>query len=354
MESLTQADPKELGGIVLKGRLGQGGMGIVYFGVTADGESVAVKTIRAEHAIKPALRSRFEREILALRMVQGPRIAALTNAWEPGNVAAVPPTLDGTASQAETPWLATEYVQGLTLAEYVEARGSLPEDLDAALGLLLVEALDEIHAAGLLHRDLKPGNIILGRSGPVVIDFGLVGLLDETGDITRTGDQLGTPQCMAPEQVRAQGHVTSAADIYALGVVLAFAATRHYLYQRPNRHSLLFAIADPGTEPDLSGLPEALRGPIGAMISHDPADRPDLPAVTAGLEAIVARSGLTRIEAQRRLAQLTYVERDSDPKYTPKAISPARRIPREPEPPKEIVQQVADGLRQDYSRDAPF
>ena len=88
------------------------------------------------------------------------------------------------------PWLAVEYVQGLTLAEYTERQGALPAELGAAFGVLLAEALTEIHQAGLLHRDFKPGNIILSRDGPIVIDFGLVGLLDETGD-TGAGDRPG-------------------------------------------------------------------------------------------------------------------------------------------------------------------
>jgi serine/threonine protein kinase len=318
-------------------------MGVVYFGVTLDGEPVAVKTIRAEALSKPAARSRFEREILALRMVQGPRVATLVRAWEPGNGDADVP-----------PWLAVEYIRGLNLTEYIELHRPLPAEMGVAFGLLLAEALGDIHAAGLLHRDFKPGNIILGRDGPIVIDFGLVGLLDETGDITHTGDLLGTPQCMAPEQVRAQGHVTAAADIYALGVVLTYATTGHYLYQRPDRNSLLFAIADPNTAPDLSGVADQILGLLKAMIAHDPDARPGLAAVTQALADILAISGLTNVEAQRQLAELTYVERPTDPSYTQPAASRARRMPRDPNPPQEIVRQVADRLRRDYARDASF
>lgn len=343
MESLNRADPVELGGIALRGRLGQGGMGVVYFGVTPDGEPVAVKTIRAEALSRPAARSRFEREILALRMVQGPRVAALVRAWEAGKGDADVP-----------PWLAVEYIRGLNLTEYTEDHRPLSAEMGAALGLLLAEALADIHAAGLLHRDFKPGNIILGDDGPIVIDFGLVGLLDETGDITHTGDLLGTPQCMAPEQVRAQGHVTAAADIYALGVVLAYATAGHYLYQRPDRNSLLFAIADRGTAPDLSGVPDLMLDLLKAMIAHDPASRPSLAKVAQALAGILAASGLTSVEAQRHLARLTYVERPTDPSYAPPAARRARRIARDPNPPKEIVQQVADNLRRDYARDASF
>lgn len=343
MEPLSRADPVELGGIALRGRLGQGGMGVVYFGVTPDGEPVAVKTIRAEALSKPVARSRFEREILALRMVQGPRVAALVRAWEPDDADAHVP-----------PWLAVEYIRGLNLTEYAEGHRPLPAEMGAALGLLLAEALADIHAAGLLHRDFKPGNIILGDDGPIVIDFGLVGLLDETGDITHTGDLLGTPQCMAPEQVRAQGHVTAAADVYALGVVLAYATAGHYLYQRPDRNSLLFAIADRSTAPDLSGVPSEMLDLLQEMIAYDPAARPSLEAATEGLARVVRNNGMTTIEAQRQLARLTYVERPTDPSYAPPAARRIRRIARDPNPPKEIVQQVAEGLRRDYARDASF
>jgi serine/threonine protein kinase len=317
-------------------------MGVVYFGVTQDGEPVAVKTIRAEALSKPAARSRFEREILALRMVQGPRVAALVRAWEPDNGDVNVP-----------PWLAVEYIRGLSLSEYTEGRPPLTVEMGAALGLLLAEALTEIHTAGLLHRDFKPGNIILGRDGPIVIDFGLVGLLDETGDITHTGDKLGTPQSMAPKQVRAQGHVTAAADVYALGVVLVYATAGHYLYpRRPNRDSVLFAIMDRGTAPDLSGVPDVMLDLLQAMVAYDPASRPSLVEVAQALPGILAVGGLTSVEAQRQLARLTYVERPTDPSFTPPAARRVRRIPRDPNPPKEIVQQVADGLRRDYARDA--
>jgi hypothetical protein len=148
--------------------------------------------------------------------------------------------------------------------------------------------------------------------------------------------------------------VTAAADVYALGVVLAYATAGHYLYQRPDRNSLLFAIADRDTAPDLSGVPGEILGLLQEMIAHDPAARPGLEAATEALARVLNNSGQTTIEAQRQLARLTYVERPTDPSYTPPAARRARRIPRDPNPPKEIVQQVADGLRRDYARDASF
>ena len=133
-------------------------MGTVYFGVTPDGDRVAVKTIRQDLTANDEAKDRFEREIIVLGMVTGPRIAALFAASEPDEV---------------PPWFATEYVQGLTLSEYVTERGPLTLTIAAALGVMLAEGLNDIHTAGLLHRDLKPGNVILDADGPRVIDFGL-------------------------------------------------------------------------------------------------------------------------------------------------------------------------------------
>jgi serine/threonine protein kinase len=187
MKPLKSSDPGEIGDIALRGRLGEGGMGTVYFGVAANGNQVAVKMIREDLSANDEAKDRFDREILVLGMVAGPRIAALHAASGPDE---------------EPPWLATEYVRGLTLSQYVQERGPLPTAMAAELGVMLAEGLNDIHTAGLLHRDLKPGNVILGADGPRVIDFGLAGLKDHTGDITHTSGMLGTPVCMAPEQAR--------------------------------------------------------------------------------------------------------------------------------------------------------
>jgi serine/threonine protein kinase len=185
MKPLKSGDPDMAGDIALRGRLGEGGMGTVYFGVTPDGARVAVKTIRQDLTENDEAKDRFDREILVLGMVAGPRIAALLTASEPDQV---------------PPWFATEYVQGLTLSEYVTEYGPLPITMTAALGVMLAEGLNDIHAAGLLHRDLKPGNVILSADGPRIIDFGLAGLADSTGDITHTSGMLGTPCAWPPSK----------------------------------------------------------------------------------------------------------------------------------------------------------
>lgn len=340
MKPLGAGDPKEIGGIALRGLLGQGGMGTVYFGVLPDGERVAVKMIRDDVTGNSVARRRFDREILAVEMVQGPRVAGLLAAAEPGE---------------EPPWFAAEFIQGLTLAEYVQERGALPPDMGAILGILLAEALTSIHQAGLTHRDLKPSNIVLGGDGPRVIDFGLAALADATDGITRTSEVLGTPAFMAPEQIGTAKDVTGAADVYALGAVLAFAQTGRYLYQRTTQQALLHAVADPATDPDLSGLPAVMTPLVGRMLVHDPASRPALAEVKAELSVVLAAAGLSGQQAQLRLAALTYVERSSDPPSV--ADPPRRRRLAElaaPHVPSALVGQIADSLRRDYARDARF
>jgi serine/threonine protein kinase len=225
VEALKPADPAELGGIALRGRLGSGGMGTVYYGVTSDGEQVAVKMIRAELLEKSEVLGRFDREATAIGMVQGPRVANLIAASSPDET---------------PPWFAVEYVRGLTLSEYVSERGPFTATMGATLGAGLAEALTAIHQAGILHRDLKPSNILLGRDGPKVIDFGLAALTAAPGDLTRTADTIGTPVCMAPEQVRSARDLTTEADVYSFGVVLLFALTGHYPYQRPTVQAMLY------------------------------------------------------------------------------------------------------------------
>jgi eukaryotic-like serine/threonine-protein kinase len=338
MKPVKSGDPDKIGGIALGGRLGEGGMGTVYFGVTPDGDRVAVKTIREGLTANQEAKDRFDREILVLGMVAGPRIAALLLASDPDEV---------------PPWFATEYVRGLTLSEYVQERGPLTTAMAAALGVMLAEGLTDIHAAGLLHRDLKPSNVILGADGPRVIDFGLAGLADGGGDITHTSGMVGTPVCMAPEQARSPRDLTAAVDVYALGAVLMFAMTGRYPYERPSVPALLVALTDPATDPDLTGLPEEIRQLVTGMLAYHPESRRTLADAWGQLRHILDRAGLSPAEAQREFAHLTYIERGSDP--LPAAPAPRRdrrRLPGNPHVPSGIVRQVGENLRREYARGA--
>jgi eukaryotic-like serine/threonine-protein kinase len=340
VESLKPADPRELGGIALHGRLGRGGMGMVYYGVTPDGEPVAMKMIRDDLLEKSEVLGRFDREALAIGMVQSPRVANLVKASDPDEA---------------PPWFAVEYVRGLTLKEYVEDFGPLTVSLGAALGIGLAEALTAIHEAGILHRDLKPANILLGQDGPRVIDFGLAALMAAPGDLTGTAETIGTPVCMAPEQARSPRDLTEAVDVYALGAVLTYALTGHYPYMRPSLPSMLFAIADAATPPDLSGVPEPLIAAVTSMLAHAPAARPGLLDATAMLAKVLADVGLTDPgEALRQLAVRTYRERGTDPPPVDPPPPRALRLPENPKVPSPLVRQIAGTLRRDYSRGAPF
>jgi serine/threonine protein kinase len=342
VEPLKPGDPTELGGIVLRGRLGEGGMGTVYYGVTSDGDEVAVKTVSDRWSGRPDLRSRFEREIEAMEMVQGPRVANLISAAAPG---------------APTQWFASEYVRGLTLSQFVADYGVLRADHVAALGIALAEALVTIHQAGVLHRDLKPGNIILGRDGPRVIDFGLAALTEQPGQLTITNAVLGTPLCMSPEQAISSRDVTAATDVYALGATLTYAGAKHYPYEGETPRDIQNAIVDPAIDPDLSGVPGVILPAVSGMLAYAAAARPSLNEVRKDLAKVLADAGLADpAVAVRRLAEVTYREDPGAPE--PTLSVPAReRWPGpqdDPHVPSALVRQAADRLRRDYAASAPF
>src|SRR3982074_1866476 len=173
--------------------------------------TVAVKLIRGDR-LDPITRARFEKEALIARTVVGTnRVARFLDA-DP---------------YADRPWLAMEYVPGETLAAHVEGPGPLPDTLVASLGALLAEGLEAVHAVGLLHRDIKPQNVIMGEGGPVLTHFGLGGFLaaGAPDTLTQSGMIIGTVRYMPPEQATGHAQVTPAADVYGLGAVLLFAAT---------------------------------------------------------------------------------------------------------------------------------
>lgn len=271
--------------------LGAGGMGVVHLAKTATASLVALKVIKAEFAGDAQMRERFMAEVDTLRMVSSSRVARF----------------EGADLDHNPPWLAVEYVPGVTLRAHVDRVSTIPPDLGAMLGAVLAEGLVAIHAAKLVHRDLKPQNVIMSSHGPVIIDFGLARLADRGEHITETGVAVGTPAYMPPEQVRGDRDLDGKADVYALGATLVMALTGHRLYEADNRYALAQQIADPAVHPNLSGVPAALAGTIGAMIAHDPADRPTAQQVMQALVDVVNRSGQDATDVRKRLADLTYV-----------------------------------------------
>jgi outer membrane protein assembly factor BamB len=267
MEPLERDDPRVAGEFRLRARLGAGGMGRVYLGYSPAGRAVAVKICHPEFAADPAFVARFAHEVAAARAVNGLFTAQV--------IAAGP--------DDRPPWLATSYVPGPSLYDAVAAHGPLPEPAVWRLAAGLAEALQAVHDRGLVHRDLKPTNVLLAADGPRVIDFGIARALDATA-LTTTGTTFGTPSYMSPEQADGQP-ATPASDVFALGSVLCFAATGGTPFGDGEPPAVLYRIVhDP---PALEAVPRALRGLVAACLSKDPADRPTLRQVLRTCQARV-------------------------------------------------------------------
>ena len=263
LRSLHTGDPERIGAYRLLGRLGEGGMGRVYLAQSPRGRTVAVKLVRHELAEHPEFRRRFEQEVGAARRVGGEWTA---------------PVLDAD-TEAEQPWVATGYIPGISLHEAVAGRAggraALPERTLRILANRLALALGAVHEAGLIHRDVKPSNILVTIDGPRVIDFGIARALETVAEahLTRTGAVVGSPGFMSPEQVRGE-RLTPASDIFSLGSVLGFAATGRTPFGGASNagHVLMYRITQ--EEPDLEGVPEGLRELVAACLDKVAEERP--------------------------------------------------------------------------------
>ncbi|MFF3498467.1 serine/threonine-protein kinase [Streptomyces sp. NPDC003247] len=257
MQPLGADEPTEVGPYRLLGRLGSGGMGRVYLGRSAGGRTVAVKIVHPHLALDEEFRARFRREVEAARRVGG--------AW-------TAPVLDADP-EAGVPWVATAYAAGPSLAAAVAGTdgGALPEHTVRVLGAGLAEALVTVHGLGLVHRDVKPSNVLLTVDGPLLIDFGIARATDGTASLTSTGVSVGSPGYMAPEQILGKG-VTGAADVFSLGAVLAYAATGEPPFRGDTSAALLYKVVH--EEPELDGLGGVLREMAEACLAKDPRARP--------------------------------------------------------------------------------
>ncbi|MEU2242512.1 serine/threonine-protein kinase [Streptomyces sp. NPDC018338] len=277
MRPLKASDPASTGPYRLFAELGSGGMGRVLLGAAPDGRLVAVKQVHAGLAADDGFRARFRREVAASQKVSGAYTAAV---------------MDSDAD-APTPWLASVFVAGPSLGAAVAEAGTMSEDLVRRLAAGLASALAEVHRAGLIHRDLKPDNVLLSEDGVRVIDFGIARAAEAGGEhqgdlgLTRTGLVIGSPPFMSPEQAEGK-RLTAASDVFSLGSVLVMAATGRSPFVGSSTLQTLYDVVH--AEPDLSGVPAGLRGIVERCLAKDPGARPT-PAELLGLLAPVAPVG---------------------------------------------------------------
>ncbi|SOD75609.1 serine/threonine protein kinase [Streptomyces sp. 1222.2] len=261
--------PEYAGQYRLESCLGSGGMGVVHLAASTSGLRLAVKVVHAEFAKDPEFRGRFKQEVAAARQVSGAFTA---------------PVVDADTDSAR-PWMATLFIPGPTLAEYVKRNGPMPPGQLRRLMAGLAEALRDIHRAGVVHRDLKPSNVLLAEDGPKVIDFGISRPKDSELR-TETGKLIGTPPFMAPEQFRRPREVGPAADIFALGSVTVHAATGRGPFDSDSPYVVAYQVVH--DEPDLTAVPENLAPLVRACLAKEPEDRPTADELMHELRSVAA------------------------------------------------------------------
>ncbi|MFD7411622.1 serine/threonine-protein kinase [Kitasatospora purpeofusca] len=335
MEPLEADDPQWVGEYRVLGRLGSGGMGRVYLGRTTGGRTVAVKLVHRDLAGDPEFRARFRQEVAAARRVGG--------VW-------TAPVLDADTESGH-PWVATGYVAGPALTTAVREFGPLPDPAVRALGVGLTEALAHVHGLGLVHRDVKPSNVLLALDGPRLIDFGITRALDATAGLTRSGQVFGSPGFMSPEQANGLP-AGPAGDVFSLGAVLAFAATGTMPFgSGVSAPVLLYRVLH--EEPDLSGLSGPLYAVVRACLAKDPAARPSpgqLRRFLDGDGAAAARLGRgdwlppgLAAAVGRDAVQLLDLEGERGTGWTGPAPAPSATVPPPPTSPPPLPTWSAPG-----------
>jgi len=255
---LRPRDPRRLGPYELVARLGEGGMGTVYLARNADGDLVAVKMVRADLDHDDEFRRRFRSEVNRVKQVPPFCTAEVLDA-DPDH---------------EHPYLVVEYVDAPSLAEVVDERGPLKSSNLHSVAIGVATALTAIHGAGVIHRDLKPRNVLLAPGSPKVIDFGIARALVATSAHTQTDQMVGTVAYMSPERFgsTAGALLTPAADVFAWGGVVAYAGTGRTPFSADSPTATAARILT--QPPDLTGLKAPLRDLVAHALEKDPANRP--------------------------------------------------------------------------------
>ena len=334
---VTEHLPRSLGPYRLQDRLGEGGMGVVHLARDPEGRPVAVKVLHPLGREGVNARRRLAREVETMRRVRSPYVAEVLDADVTG----------------EFPYIVTRFVAGPTLEEMVRTRGPL-----SGLGLRrlahgMAEALTAIHAAGVVHRDLKPGNVMLTDDRPIVIDFGIAQAGDATR-LTQTGLVMGTPGYLAPEVI--EGEPSSpASDVHSWGSTMAFAATGHLPFGGGSYETIFYRIIS--GRADLTGVPAPLVPLISAALARDPSHRPSASWLSAQAIALdmsapgpppAVYDGADTLTQHPREA--AFIRGVPAPAPAPQAAAPQAPAPQAPGPaqplpaPKQAARDVADLL----------
>ena len=259
--------PRKIGPYRVLEKIGEGGMGVVYLAADAENRRVAVKVLGPAVAGDPDARLRLAREVETMRRVASRHVAQVLDADVNG----------------PSPYIVTRYVPGPSLDEAVRRSGPLRGRALLQLAGGLAEALAAIHSTGVVHRDLKPGNVLLDDGQPVVIDFGIAHLPDTTR-LTKTGLVMGTPGSLSPEVIEGRP-ASGATDVHAWGATVAFAATGRPPYGTGDFQTVFFRIIEGRAE--LAGVPPELLPLVTAALSADPPCRP----TARSLVSLCAASG---------------------------------------------------------------